>query len=212
LAINVPYPWCSLKAKIGEIAMCSELCALELYWLKSKFARLRLRAASERGAALVEFAVTLPLLLLITTGICAFGFAINADMQLTNATSMGGQVLADARGATTDPCTTAVSTIVNAAPGLTPSNVNFSILFTSATGTQYGPFTGTGTSQTGEQGSGSSQLSCSTMISDGTFAQGMSAQITATYNYKLPFQPFFVGNGGVFGPYSLASQITEIVQ
>jgi Flp pilus assembly protein TadG len=193
--------------------MGSEMCALELCWLKLKFARLRFHAASERGAALVEFAVTLPVLLLLTTGICAFGFAINADMQLTNATGMGGQVLADARGATSDPCTTAVSTIVAAAPGLTPSNVNFSILFTSQDGTtQYGPFTGTGISQTGEEGSGSSQVSCSTMISDGTFAQGMSAQITATYNYKLPFQPFSVGKGSVFGPYSLASQITEIVQ
>jgi Flp pilus assembly protein TadG len=192
--------------------MCPEFCALELYWLKSKFARLKFRAGSETGAALVELAVTLPVLLLLTTGICAFGFAINADMQLTNATSMGGQVLADARGATSDPCTTAVSTIVAAAPGLTPSNVGFSILFTSAAGTQYGPFTGTGTSQTGEQGSGSSQVSCASMISTGAFAQGMSAQITATYNYNLPLQPFQTGNVGVFGPYSLVSQITEVVQ
>jgi Flp pilus assembly protein TadG len=180
--------------------------------MKQKTARFRLRAANEKGAALVEFALTLPVMLLIITGACSFGFAINADLQLTNATSMGGQVLADARGSTSDPCTAAISTIVAAAPGLTASNINFSILFTSATGTQYGPFSGTGSSQTGEEGSGTSQVSCSTMVSDGDFAQGMSAQITTTYNYKLPFQPFSLGKGSVFGPYSLASQITEIVQ
>jgi Flp pilus assembly protein TadG len=182
--------------------------------MRWKTIRLRLHATNEAGSALVELALTMPLLLCITTGTCAFGFAINTYMQLTNATNVGGLVLADARGATSDPCTTAIDAVLNASPLLNnnASKVNFALVFTSSDGTAIGTYTGTGTSTTGESGSGSSQVSCATMVSSGDFAQGISAQLQVQYQgYSLPFQPAFL-KGGVFGPYNLTAQITEIIQ
>ena len=73
--------------------------------------RARLRASNKRGQSLVEMAVSLPLLLLILTGIMTFGIALNNYLTLTNAVEIGGQQLAVSRGQTTDPCNTAAQAI-----------------------------------------------------------------------------------------------------
>jgi Flp pilus assembly protein TadG len=52
----------------------------------------RLRARSERGAALVEAAVTLPLLLFVCVGIFEFGRAYQTWQVLTNAAREGARV------------------------------------------------------------------------------------------------------------------------
>jgi Flp pilus assembly pilin Flp len=49
---------------------------------------------SERGAAAVEFALLLPLLVLIVFGIVDFGRAINAQITLTQAAREGARALA----------------------------------------------------------------------------------------------------------------------
>ena len=51
-------------------------------------------AGSDRGAAAVEFALLLPLLLLIVFGIVDFGRAINAQITLTQAAREGARALA----------------------------------------------------------------------------------------------------------------------
>ncbi|MDQ0824914.1 Flp pilus assembly protein TadG [Arthrobacter sp. B2I5] len=49
---------------------------------------------SERGAAAVEFAILLPLLLMLVLGTIEFGRAYNAQITLTNAAREGARVMA----------------------------------------------------------------------------------------------------------------------
>jgi Flp pilus assembly protein TadG len=58
-------------------------------------------ANSDRGAAAVEFALLLPLLLLIVFGIIDFGRAINAQITITQAAREGARALSLPGGATT---------------------------------------------------------------------------------------------------------------
>jgi Flp pilus assembly protein TadG len=61
--------------------------------------RRRRRGAGDRGAAAVEFALLLPLLLLIVFGLIDFGRALNAQITLTQAAREGARL--DALGGTT---------------------------------------------------------------------------------------------------------------
>jgi len=52
---------------------------------------VRSQRRDERGAALVEFAIVIPLLLLLTFGIVEFGMAFNAASSVSEATRAGGR-------------------------------------------------------------------------------------------------------------------------
>jgi Flp pilus assembly protein TadG len=54
--------------------------------------RTRARLLSERGAELIEFAIVLPVLLLIVMGIVDFGFMFQRYVVLTNAAMEGARV------------------------------------------------------------------------------------------------------------------------
>jgi Flp pilus assembly protein TadG len=54
---------------------------------------LRQRIASEKGAELIETALTLPLLLLVVVGIIEFGFVFQKYEVITNAAREGARVL-----------------------------------------------------------------------------------------------------------------------
>src|SRR5881275_1079854 len=58
----------------------------------SRLARWRRRSASERGTALLETALTLPLLLLVSVSIFEFGRAYQTWQVLTNAAREGARV------------------------------------------------------------------------------------------------------------------------
>ncbi len=90
-----------------------------------KFNRRRLDA---RGQAIVEFAFVVPLLLTLLIGSVEFGVAFNKDLQLTYATNTAAQLLSISRGQTTDPCQTTSQAVYSAAPYLTQSNLNFTIV------------------------------------------------------------------------------------
>ena len=159
----------------------------------------RLRAGSEEGSALVEFAVTLPLLMLVVTGITTFGIALNNYLQLTEAVGIGGQQLAVSRGNTLNPCSTAAAAIEGAAPYLAPASLSITLTLN---GTSYGPYAGNTT--------WSSTTCASTSNTTGAAAnlvQGQPATILATYPCTL----------AVFGinyapTCNLSAQVTEIVQ
>jgi Flp pilus assembly protein TadG len=159
----------------------------------------RLRAGSEEGSALVEFAVTLPLLMLVVTGITTFGIALNNYLQLTEAVGIGGQQLAVSRGNTLDPCATAAAAIEGAAPYLAPGSLSFTFTLN---GASYGPYAGNTT------WSGSTCASSSTTTgAPANLVQGQPATILATYPCTL----------AVFGinyapTCNLSAQVTEIVQ
>lgn len=114
--------------------------------------------SSRRGQAMVEFAMVVPVLLTVLTGIVSFGIVVQNSIALTNAVNSGAQLLAASRGQTTDPCATATTQIEAAAPNLTASSLSFTIVID---GTTY------------------TSSSCSSGASD--MVQGASAQITATY-------------------------------
>lgn len=140
----------------------------------------------EEGGALVEMAVTLPLLMMIMTGIFSFSVAIYQKLQLAEAVSNGGHYLAVDRG-DSDPCKTVANAIYNAAPGLNPNSM--SLTFT-INGTQSGPTC-----------PGSSGTANANMVSGG------NAQIDATYPCALG-----VYGANFAGTCSLKSEITEVIQ
>jgi Flp pilus assembly protein TadG len=87
----------------------------------------RKRRHSERGAAAVEFALILPLLVMMVFGIIEFGRGYNAKTELTGAVREGARELA--LGKTPAQAQTAVR---NAAPSLT--GITFSSISTCASG------------------------------------------------------------------------------
>ena len=83
------------------------------------------RNKNERGQAVVEFAVILPVLLLILFAILQFGVVFNNYIQVTAAAREGARKAAVSRTLGTSAAETAATTAAkNAAPGLTAGSVN----------------------------------------------------------------------------------------
>ena len=149
-----------------------------------------LNAKQDRGSSLIEFAVALPPLLLVATGIWAMGFAMNNYLILTNATTVAARQIAISRGQTLDPCATAVSALTAAAPTLTASKFAYTYTFN-------------GTSYSGTSCSSSTY----TTGAPSNLVQGQPASITVTYPCSL------IAYNANFAPTcSLKSQMTELVQ
>lgn len=100
--------------------------------------RSLLRAKTD-GQSLVEFALVLPVLLLVLMGIFQFGIALNQYLVLTNAVNAGARAAALSRtsgqyastpSGDQDPCKYAVTVIEAAAPNLNSGNLNFTITYT----------------------------------------------------------------------------------
>ncbi len=127
--------------------------------------RLLLRS---EGGAIAEFAIILPIMLLVVMGIYSFGSAMNSYVELTGAVNIGARLLAISRGQTTDPCAAAANAVYQAAPSLTDSNLSFSF------------------DLDGNSFSGSSCSSSSTTTgAAGDLVQGTSATVTVTYPCNL---------------------------
>lgn len=73
-------------------------------------------ASSDRGAAAVEFALILPVFILLIVGMVEFARAFNAQISVTNAAREGARVMA-----VHDDVGLAQSSAVAAAPGLNPA-------------------------------------------------------------------------------------------
>jgi Flp pilus assembly protein TadG len=145
---------------------------------------------NEQGQAMVEVALVLPILLLVLTGILVLGLAFNNYLILTEATNVGARALAISRGATTDPCATASSAVIAAAPLLVPANLTFTFALN---GTTY---------------SGSSCSSGSTSTgAAANLVQGGNALVTVTYPCSLAVYGANYAPGCV-----LQAQITELIQ
>jgi Flp pilus assembly protein TadG len=151
---------------------------------------LSLSAQSQEGQSVVEFAVTLPILLLVVTGILTFGVALNNYLSLTNATSAGARELAISRGATTDPCATAIAAVY-AAPTLNQGSMSFSFVLN---GTSY-------------PNTVSCNSSSTTTGPAANLSQGSSAQVNVTYPCSLALFKINYAPGC-----TLQTQTTELVQ
>lgn len=161
----------------------------------------RQRTDGERGAALVEFALVVPLFFVLIFGMCSFGFMLTHYLELTEAVNIGGEQLAISRGNTLDPCALAFSAVSNVS-SLNSSSMTFTLTLN---GIAYGPYTG-----------GSSKVTCSsTSTSTGAPAnliQGDPIVLLVSY----PCSVISFKNGLVnFNPVptcNLQAQITEISQ
>jgi Flp pilus assembly protein TadG len=87
----------------------------------------------EDGQSLVEFALILPVLLLILTGILKFGLMFNNYITLTDAVRSGARSLALGRGLDNNPCAPAVLQAENtAAPTINLPDSAFTTQFSGA--------------------------------------------------------------------------------
>src|SRR6478736_3821864 len=84
---------------------------------------------SERGAALVEFAIILPILLSLVFGIIEFGRAYEVKVQLTGAVREGARVVALGQ-----PAGNATAAVVAAAPGSGVTVANVTVVSACAPG------------------------------------------------------------------------------
>jgi Flp pilus assembly protein TadG len=81
----------------------------------------------QHGSSLIEFALCLPVMLLVMTGIFSMAMAFNQQEQLTQAVGAGGQYLQQIRTSTTDPCKDTYNAITGAAPNLTAANITLAV-------------------------------------------------------------------------------------
>jgi Flp pilus assembly protein TadG len=88
------------------------------------------RSRRERGAALIEFAIILPLLCALIFGIIDFGFMVNRDTLINNAAREG------AREGTLNPVEADIRAVVLSSLGsLDPSDITVTITCRRASGT-----------------------------------------------------------------------------
>ena len=122
------------------------------------------RAHRSRGQALVEFALVLPLFLLLLAGMVDFGLGLNASITVTNAAREG------ARLGTTKPIASAIDARARAmTAGLDASKVDVA---TSC-----------------KRPTGSTPATCTLA----TWQSGDSVVVTVTYEYKMIW-PLAMGN------------------
>jgi Flp pilus assembly protein TadG len=149
--------------------------------------------SDEEGSALVEMAVTLPLVLLAMTGIFSFSIALYQQLQLAEAVSAAGHLLAVDRG-DHDPCATATHAVYNAAPGLASGSLNIQIVLNGKNETPSSSCPGSGTTDPNTD-----------------LVQSANAQIVASYPSSLNFVNIWQSGSG-FGNITIGSQVTEVVQ
>jgi Flp pilus assembly protein TadG len=82
----------------------------------------------EDGGPLVEFAMVLPMMVMVMTGIFYLGVGLAQYIQLTNATDIAARQISVSRGVSAqaaDPCNTGTTYFESAAPNLAASNLTF---------------------------------------------------------------------------------------
>lgn len=102
-------------------------------WLRRRLGCARRLAEREEGGALVELAMTLPILLALLTAIVSFGIAFSNQLTLTQAVGTGAQFLQQIRQTTSDPCADTLNAVSQAAPTLKKSNISLSITMNGST-------------------------------------------------------------------------------
>jgi Flp pilus assembly protein TadG len=139
----------------------------------------------EEGSALVEVALTMPILMAAITAVATFAIGFNNQLTLTSAVGSGAQYLQLIRTTTSDPCAQTLTAIENAAPSLTGSSIKLSFNFN-------------GTVVTGN--------SCPNATSD--LAQLQPVTVSATYPCVISIMPMGYGTNFV-SSCQLSAKVTE---
>jgi Flp pilus assembly protein TadG len=130
----------------------------------------RLRRTGEEGSSLMEFALVLPLMMVVLTGAASFCMALYNLQQLGSATASAAQLLGAEAGLISDPCASAASSVAGSLTGWTTSKLTYTLSITDSSGTahSYGPTQGSGFSCT----AGASEMSANEPVT-----------LTVTYSY-----------------------------
>jgi len=173
-------------------------------WSRRRRICARLRFGSERGQSLVEFALCLPPLFLLTTCIVALGLAfINYSQMCNAANSAATQLSLSRRGVPNtgtvsspiyDPCAFVVTQVEAAAPALKPANLTFSTVINTTT------YNGTTCSST--------SLSSGAM---GVLQLAFTTPVTVTITYPCENMTKFYGTSNYLNC-TLTASMTEVVQ
>ena len=138
----------------------------------------------EEGAALLEFAVTLPLFMAVLTGTASFSLGLYFLQQIGNATSsaaiaIGGAASVGINGVQ-DPCKWAVSSVTASLPNLDPTKITYKLSVTDSAGTAhtYGPTAG-------------SSFSCAAAYAQEAANEPVVLTVSYTYSWMpvLSFSP-----------------------
>src|SRR6266511_1108696 len=140
----------------------------------------------ESGQAMVEFALVLPLLMLILLAIIKFGIAINNYVVLTNSVRTGARTLAIGRGST-DPCGTAKTRVEKSASDLDPAKLNPTVSFARAS-------------------------SCTDPDGAGPLVPPLIAGDDVTLTVTYPCDLVILGMDFAFGSCALSSKTTERIE
>jgi Flp pilus assembly protein TadG len=81
------------------------------------------RASGQQGQALVEFALVLPVLMLLIIGIVKLGIVFNNYLTLNDAVRAGARQLAIGRGQNLDVCAQAINRVKSSASNLDPTKL-----------------------------------------------------------------------------------------
>jgi Flp pilus assembly protein TadG len=164
------------------------------------FAGERVRTSPRTGTegnALIELALTLPIIATMLVGVYKCGFAFNNYLMLTNAVSQGVYQLQQSANQTLDPCQMAYTAVTNAAPQLASSQITFSLSLNN--GADVIP---------ASTGSFSCSSSSYTTGAAGNLLSNTSVTLTLTYPFDLTIMGInFAPAGGV-----LSATSTEEVQ
>jgi Flp pilus assembly protein TadG len=104
--------------------------AFEAAGLERSSSYRRMRAfcfGQEEGNALIEFTLTLPILMAVLTAIFQLGIAFNNQLQLTQGVGAAAQYLQTIRSTTTDPCKDVMTVITNSSPTLRASGIGLTL-------------------------------------------------------------------------------------
>lgn len=161
----------------------------------SRFASpLRAFARSRaEGSALVELAVTLPIIFLIMTGIFAFSIALYQKLALAEGASAGARLLATERGQV-DPCSATASAVIAAAPSLNSSEITYTIVLDG------------NTQVNGVQGSSNVTCAGSKNTANTYMVSGAAASLTLSYPCTIKVYNFN------FAGCSLGTSVSEEIQ
>jgi len=85
--------------------------------------RMAVRLKDDSGQALVEAALTIPVLLVVVFGIAQFGITYNNYIMLTDSVRAGARQLSVSRGAP-NPCSTALARVYASATSLNPASLS----------------------------------------------------------------------------------------
>lgn len=161
-------------------------------------------ARRAEGGSLVEFALVLPMIMILITGMASFGLLLNNYIMLAHATDVGARYIAVNNGnfanGASNPCAMAASQIQNAAGTLAASSLSYSITFTTPSGSAYSAFT----SSNGSSSFGTSS-SCGTS-GTGEMASGGTVTVSVQYPAALFIYGWTPGN------LTLVNTTTELIQ